>query len=358
MSRKDRRAQIRIAAHAWRVRGEKSLPDSALRGDTYGADIGQPGITGTDLIKSGDVMSKEFEKFEKDYKKLQPKLKKYTNTEAGKISKRIKNASSTSGQGEINLIECCATARENGVTGNNLKDFMADKSFQEGLKLYDRAFGMFQEECKNAEKFCKEADDAYDDLARLYQAMEKDLKKRKDKSASKKDIEELKTKLEKAAPTLKAVSQFYGKMPPAYHPTAADFQKTVNNIIKKAPAEQAKQKADTVLPQQLHDRVINKNHNICVKAAKDASALVDAAMKKAETDLKAATPALKKASELVKLLKTHNDTYGKIKRDYADALKNSKDAAKIHKMIDVIAKAYAATERKVRGAVTTIRKAA
>jgi len=105
-------------------------------------------------------------------------------------------------------------------------------------------------------------------------------------------------------------------------------------------------------------RVILKNHNVCVKAAKDASALVDAALKKAESDVKSAGPALKKASELLKVIKTHNETYAKIKRDYAADLKNSKDAAKINKMIDVIAKAYVTTERKVRGAVTTIRKAA
>ena len=136
-------------------------------------------------------MAKEWDKFSSDYKKLAPKIEKYSAENASTAKTRINSANTNCGEGERNLADCMVTARKNGVTGDTLVDFMKDKTFAEGYKLLQAATNMMAEELLTMQAFSKEAGEVLADVTKLDAAITKDLKGRKDKSESKKDIEGL-----------------------------------------------------------------------------------------------------------------------------------------------------------------------
>lgn len=303
-------------------------------------------------------MAKEWDKFQADYKKLAPEIKKYSEDNAFAASKRLGIAFGNCSEGESHLAHCMVTARKNGVTGNNLSDFVKDKTFSEGLKLLDKATSDLTTELRALEKFSKDAAELSGKVDKLKVAIEKDLKGRKDKSASKKDIEALlATTIQDVKQLNKSARTYEGKANKAMTGYAAAFQKTVAGILKQAPDAQKADKESMELPQLFVDRNIKKNFSTAIGTGKKISDLCDAAMTKAETDLKAATPDLKAAADLLKTLKALNDSYVAAVAKQKAALDNSKDKDKIVKTIAAIAKSYDNADRKLRGTMTTIKKA-
>ena len=72
-------------------------------------------------------MAKEWDKFLATYKKLEPKLKIFDETNADKKSQVFRLAYANCSAGENNISDAMVTARENGVTGTEMKDFLKDK---------------------------------------------------------------------------------------------------------------------------------------------------------------------------------------------------------------------------------------
>lgn len=304
-------------------------------------------------------MAKEWDKFQADYKKLAPDIKKYSESDTFAAMKRLGIAHGNCSEGESHLAHCMVTARKNGVTGTSLSDFVKDKTFSEGLKLLDKATSDLTTELRALEKFSKDAAELSGKVTKLKLAIEKDLKGRKDKSATKKDIEELLATTTADIKQLnKAARAYDDKANKAMTGYAANFQKTVAAILKQAPDAQKDDKESQELPQLFVDRNIKKNFSSAVGTGKKISDLCDSAMTKAETDLKAATPDLKAAADLLKTLKALNDSYTEAVSKQKAALDASKDKDKIVKMIAAIAKAYDGADRKLRGTMTTIKKAA
>ena len=73
--------------------------------------------------------------------------------------------------------------------------------------------------------------------------------------------------------------------------------------------------------------------------------------------MKLAAPHLKLAAVELGALKKLKDSYDEVVAKYDADIKNSKDEAKIRKMIAAILKGYADSERKIRGLAATIKKA-
>ncbi|MEO8243136.1 MAG: hypothetical protein ABI832_12575 [bacterium] len=303
-------------------------------------------------------MAKEWGKFQSDYKKISPSIQKYAFDAAAAYSKRMGIAHTACFQGEQNLSESMVTARKNGVTGTGLNDFIKDKDFKQAIGLLDTQVSMLTEATRDFEAFCKAAAKTADDVGKLHDAIAKDLKSRKDKSVSKKDIEALlQTTLDNQADLIKSSKYYEQRVNKGILGYAGNFQKTVARILKEAPAAQEKSKASTELPMLFVDRNIKKNFSAAVTAGKKVAALCDSALEKAQDDLKAAASDLKAAAAAFKPLKALQEGYDMAMKTQGAALDISKDKAAILKMVAAIEKAHATAERTLRGTATTIKKA-
>ena len=303
-------------------------------------------------------MAKEWDKFQATYKKIEPKLKIYTEANGAKKSAILSNAYSNCSVGENNITDSIVTARENGITGNELKGFMKDKGFQEAMKLYTLAVNEMDTAQKDYGAFCAAARGVADEVATLHAAIEKDLKGRKDKSESKKEIEGLRDQLGKDWPLLDAVAKRNTKnTSPAKEKYVENYQKTIDTLLKEAPEEQQRKKDESELPQLLVDRNIKSNFSKAVGMVKRIDEHCAAALEASEEDLKAAAPHLKLAVGELSPLKKLSDSYEEVAKRFDANIQNSKDEAKIRKMIGAITKGFADSDRKIRGIATTIKKA-
>jgi len=303
-------------------------------------------------------MAKEWDKFQSTYKKIEPKLKIYTEANGAKKSAIFSNAYSNCSVGENNITDSMVTAREKGVTGTELKDFMKDKGFQEAMKLYTLAVNEMDAAQKDYGTFCTEARGVADEVALLHAAIEKDLKGRKDKSESKKDIEGLRDQLAKDWKLLDAVAKRNTKnTSPAKEKYVENYKKTIDELLKEAPEEQQRKKDEAELPQLLVDRNIKSNFSKAIAMVKRIDEHCAAALEASEEDLKAAAPHLKLAVGELSPLKKMNDLYEDVVKRFDADIQNSKDEAKIRKMIGAITKGFADSDRKIRGIATTIKKA-
>lgn len=303
-------------------------------------------------------MAKEWEKFQSEYKKLQPDIKKHSMENASATSKRVQTASANCGQGEANLAEAMVIARKDGVKGTGLADLVKDKAFKDALGLLDKATSMLTEQIRAFEAFSTKAGEVGAQVAKLQVAIEKDLKGRKDKSESKKDIEALLDQTKEDQKELKKSADYYAqRVNKANLGYAANFQKTVAAILKQAPDVQDKARDATLLPQLFVDRNLKKNTTLALVLAKQVHEACDAAVEGAQVNLAAAAGPLKTAQAALIKLKKLADEYADAIKKFPDAISNSKDKAKIEKMTDSIAKALDGAAREFKGVATTIKKA-
>lgn len=303
------------------------------------------------------IMAKEWEKFQSEFKKLKPSIDKHSAEAASAAYKRVTLASANVSEGESNLAESTVTARKNGVKGTALPDFMKDKTFADAKKLLDISVGQFVEELKTLDTFCDGAQATADKLATLYRAIEKDLKSRKDKSESKKDIEALQATCLKEHGELEKAAGFKTKPNKFMRAYVGNYMKTIKDILETAPEAQASKKEQTELPQLFVDRNIKLNTTKALAFGKKVKEACDLAMEAAANDLKDALPHLKTAQAALVQLKKLSDDYTEAEKKFADALTNSKDQGKIEKMLESIHKALDSAARTFKGVSTTIKKA-
>lgn len=305
-------------------------------------------------------MSKELAKFEAEFKKIKPKLKTLNEAAASAVKKRIAILhGDCSGQGEEVLKEAMVPAFAAGVKGTNLSDFLKVKEFKDAYGIFKTATNNLAVEVNKAAAMQKESAPLYAAATKLEASIAKDLKKRKDKSKTKSDIESLHKEVKKAVTDLAAAAKAHDNLRPVDKTYVAAFSKHVQRVLKTPPKEAQAALDATILPQLLQDRKLVGNRNKARKYLDIINSKCDEAMKAAQEDLKAAAKPLKVAAAGLKELKALNTLYTKATSDkrVSDQINNSKDKASILKSIDFINKAFVASERKFRGTSTTIRKA-
>jgi hypothetical protein len=305
-------------------------------------------------------MSKELKKFEDRHKKLASGIKQYTRKNADALKKQVySNYLSAKDHGEGLVTEAIADARDNGITGNKFADFAKDSGFKDALKTFNKAVDAVEKPLKELETFTANALQLADSLAVLHGDIVKDLKKRKDKSESKADIENLQAAIEKEHQEVTAAAKVLDSIPKPQREYGANFQKVVDKLVKEAPEAAAAKRDAVVLPQMLVDRNRAKGKNGAVKAYRDIKALCDEALVKSETSIKDAQSLVREAATILKKLKSTNDDFDKALKHVAKSstFKTSKDKKKIEDDVATIAKAYEQAERQVRGIATTLKKA-
>lgn len=302
-------------------------------------------------------MAKEWVKFQADYKKLKSNIDKYTVKAAEGIERRLRATKSNCDEGESHLTESLAKARKNGVTGDKLADFQKDKDFSAAKKLLDKSVVELVADLNELKAFCAGAQDTADKVAALNVAITKDLKSRKDKSQSKSDIEALQAQTAADHQVLTKAAGFINKPTKATLGYVDNYKKTIDKIVATAPEEAERQMNATELPQLLVDRNIKSNFSKVVAAAKNVAAACNDAIDAAAENVKAALPHLKVAQVEFAKIKTIHDQYQLVSKNYKAAINESKDKAKIEKMVTAIETSHDTAERELRGAATTIKKA-
>lgn len=302
-------------------------------------------------------MAKEWDKFQSDYKKLLPQIKKYSVEEASAAKTRVNSANTNCGEGERNLAASMVKARKNGVTGTALPDFIEDKGFAEAYKLMKSAFNMLAEELIAIEAFSKAAAVVQTDVTKLDTAITKDLKGRKDSSASKKEIEGLQEQIATDLKALKEAAGKYDGVEPMKKNLPGNFPKSVAAVLKQAPEAQETKEETETLPMLLVDRNLKSNVSKALKIAKTIGDEIKEALELAATDMGGAATKIKAAAGELKTLSELVKQYQKLKTDYKQDIAVSKDKGKIETAIDTIEKAYTVSESRVRGAATTMKKA-
>lgn len=306
-------------------------------------------------------MSKEFQKFKAEYdKKIKPKLATHGKKETKKKADRIGMAFSNMWEGEEVLKEGLVPAHEAGITGTNLSDYMKNKEFKSSYDAFKTSVEMFAKLMNDAIEHEKEALAVVAIANKLDADITKDLKKRKDKSQSKTDIEKLQNDVKAALKDLADAAKLHSGQNKMRQEYTGKFAKKVQAILKTPPGEALAQKNKTEMPQLLMDRKLNSNRNKIAKGYKTIKEKTDEALKIAETDLAAATAPLKLAAAELKSISGIAKSYEAAlkNREVKNALEQSKDKAKLLKIIKTMLDAYADAERRVRGVMTTIKKAA
>ena len=302
-------------------------------------------------------MAKEWDKFQAEYKKLKPGIDKHSTTEASAVFQRFKLASANRSQGEDYLGDSTVTARKNGVTGATLAEFMKDKTFSDAKKLLDKVVDEYATELKALDAFCDAATKLSGEVAVLNKAIEKDLKSRKDKSESKKDIEALLATTADDVKELNKAADYRTKPNPFQRGYVANYAKAIDKIVKEAPEEQERKKDATEMPQLFVDRNIKANTSKAIALNKAVADACNEAITAAGDDVKAALPFLKTAQTSLVALKEMNDKYVEAVKKFQAAIDDSKDKAKTEKMIDAIGKSFDAAARTFKGTSATIKKA-
>jgi len=274
-------------------------------------------------------MSKEWDDILKAHKKLQPQIKKFDSSIAEKKIKQIKVALETAWDAEDAFAAALKIAREAGLKGKKPADFIADKGFKATLGKLKKEAEQHAKEVKILDSFSKQATPTFKELTKLLVKVKKNI--------NKKDKEQVKvqTALTADHEKVKCSAHSKGKLTPAETFYGARLDRVVDRVINKSKdAGKSGPAGDAAKLIELKE--LAKNSKATDKMAAQIEKLCVSAMKKAQTDNKAATQYLKKASKLLDRQKEFNTTYLKVKKKNADLIKKSKDKFKILKGIAAI----------------------
>jgi hypothetical protein len=305
-------------------------------------------------------MSKELEKFKADLKKHAALIKMYSleDVTAAKKAFTLLVGDTVAG-GESHLKEAMATARDNGVQGDTLADFVKDKKFAAALDVFKTSVATCKEKREYFAALCNGAGKTHDILAKIHTDIEKDLKSRSGRSQSKSEIEALRDDLAKTMKELKTASGLESTLNKRDQGYPDGFNDHVARILKTAPDAAEVARDNTMLPQKLVDRNRKKQVSLAIAAVNRVNDACSKALEAAADDMAAAKPRLAAAANDVKVVEALRDDFkaAVAHGDKTHAIEGTKDEAAVRKALADLEKAADAASRKLRGTVTTLKKA-
>lgn len=304
-------------------------------------------------------MAKELAKFEKTYAQLSKKAETYTQDGVSRKKKILKLQYGMTEEGCNNLADTIADAQSRGIVGTKLSDYLKDKEVQAAHKLLEKATDKQYEIVEELKQYEPDSEALIKEFQKLAADIDKDLKKRRDSSASKKDIEAMRAAIDKSIADLKKVPKRITQgLGPVHLDPVSKYNSEVKKILAKKPAELGKEARDRLAPEGLRDRNRIKQLNICMAEFKNVKSLCESALAKAEEgDVKGLKDDLKEAAKSKANIDKIAREYQELRKDFPDAIEKSKDKAKILKAIKSMEVMAKEAESKVRGTTMTIKKA-
>ncbi|WP_109464682.1 hypothetical protein [Albibacillus kandeliae] len=283
-------------------------------------------------------MSKVWEKFQTDFKKMQPKLKAIKVSEGEKLRKQILTDLKKAWDLEDALREAVEAAKTNGVTGSKLADFMKDGDFSKAMTAWKKALADHKGSIAKLKEFHAKARDQYDELKHDCDAVIKDVKKAKQPPANKKEIDTTIKSAEKELSELEKALSVYGKLKAPELFYGAQEDRTAEVILKK---EAKKSGGGGELPKVLDDKVSKKNLKLAENIDNKIAELCKSAEDQAKTDPRKSKAAMKLAEkELAKLKKLH-DSYAEAAKKQAKEIAAAPNKKELEKVIKAIGDHYA-----------------
>ena len=285
-------------------------------------------------------MAKDWDQFEKFFKKFQPKLKGITDDTAFKIQDKLLAALNEAWDHEDDLVDVVKKAVEDGEKSTKVADFMGNKEFSKSHKKWKKSVGEHKKQIKSLSGFTGNALKKRDELKKKYFAMVKSVKKSKEPDAAKKKINELLKKAEAELNKLEEVSAIYGtlKMPELFY--AAKEDKTMEIIVKKT----AKKASGKDLPKILEEKAGAKN----VKNAENMKKVIEDQWKAAADaagDPKEKDKKVKLAKATLDKLKKLNESYQKASKKQDKEIKAAENSKKLLEIIKKINDCFVDAEK-------------
>lgn len=295
--------------------------------------------------------AKDLAKAQGDHKKLQPLVKKFNPAYANKLKKQVKDTLAIAWKTEDSCTEALEAAKDNGVTGKKVNDFLKDKAFKDALTAWKKAFEKHQGVSTELTAYCDAAQDLFKKIAAVQLSVKDHLKKPTD-PAEKKFKEAMTTELA----DVKKVTAVLGTMTAPELFYSSNFSRSVERLLKGADGGGKASSVDATKLLEPKERV--KNAKTAASLMNEIANQCDTAVEKAGDDPKGAVAELKKTTKPLKDLERLNKLYQTAKQKSADEIKVAKDKSKIVKAINVIKKAFDTAVHKRADAVKAVKKSA
>lgn len=304
-------------------------------------------------------MAKELAKFETTYKQLSKKAASYSDGGITKQKKLLKLQYCITEEGCVALADAVADAQSRGIVSKSMAAYLKDKEVKSVHALVEKACDRQKGLAADLRQFVPDSEGLIKEFQLLTKGINKDLKKRGDKSKSKQDIEAMLGDIDNEVKQLKLVPRRIedGLGPVHWRPYQKyDFE--VKKMLAMKPAELSQESRTRLAPEGLRDRNRNKQRGICMTEFKNVSALCESAMNKAaDSDVKGLKNDLKAAAKSRDIVIKIAKEYAGLQKDFKDLIDKSKDKGKIIKDIASMGVMAKGVESKVRGTTVTIKKA-
>ncbi len=277
-------------------------------------------------------MSKETDKFEKDFRASQKRIKQLSLAEGNKRKKQILSWLDETWKVEDAMSDAVQVARKAGVTGSKAADFIKEGNVAKALKDWKAAVAKHHANIDELTEFSGDAKSLHDELLKRTTAVEKELKKSKGGlsdvkiMATVKEAKRALADLKKSSGvpgTMKAHVVFYArKMQPSIEAIVRDALKKVDP--KEFPKSlQEPNRKKTIRQVKANERKLNA---LC----STGSEALD------KNDLKKAAGALKLAKKELEALEKLADEYTGVTKKMRKELKDAKDGKIIAEMIKAV----------------------
>jgi len=301
-------------------------------------------------------MTKEWDKFLSDYKKLLQRAKSYSLSEGEKKKKKLQADLKTAWAKEDVMREAIAKAKQAGVSGTTSKDFKIDKGYVASLAAWKQAVTAHRAQVNALESYCKDADKLLVPWKKQHDSLAKDFKGLKtstEPAADKKKFKEVYTASAKTVADLTGTANLMGTLKAHEIFYALRLKPSIEQILK----ESLKQSGGTDMPKLLEEATRNKNVSLAKKIGKSIFRLSETAVKEGASNARVSQKSLKMAADHLKKLEKLNGEYQSAQKKLAKTIEASKDKKWMLDAIDKIAATHKEAEGILKGAEKDVKAA-
>ncbi len=287
-------------------------------------------------------MSKEVEKFVKDFKATKKRLTELSPKEGEKIKKTmVKNLEKT-WDAEDRLKEAVIEARTAGVTGTKSAPFLKHAKVTKPFKGWQDALKVYHADLDKYETFSKEAKALNAEMTKRVTTVEKDLKK----AGGTGDIPTMAAikEAKRALPDLKKAQDMLGSTKGFLVMYGLNMQRTVDAIVKQA--------VDSVTPKEFPEPLAEANRAKTDKAVDGHAKKIKGACEGALTALEQNKPKvseklIKDAEKLLGTLEAFQKEAKATRTKMKDEVKADENSKKLQALMTKIEKGYSTASGQV-----------
>ncbi len=266
-------------------------------------------------------MSKETEKFIKDFRATEKRIKELSIAEGNKLKKRMTSWLETTWKVEDLVSDAVQKARISGNSGSKAADFVSEPDVLKYLKEWKAAVTKHHKNLDVFQDFCKDARELHGVLTGRIAAVEKELKKKKTTTADVKILATIKD-AKRAATELKKSAELGSSIPAHMVFYARKLQASIEAIVRDALKK--------VDPKEFPKSLQEANRKKTLRTVKGHERKIHALFKSGTAEISKSGD-LKKAANALKLAKTEFAGLEKFSDEFSAILKKMRKELKEHK---------------------------